>query len=79
MEINEALLLLVAFVVAWDYRQPQPLLWAGPDLAPVTLEDERTIEWLAAIRPPVFGPNPGNRAKRRGSNGNDPGQYTRGN
>jgi hypothetical protein len=85
LNIAEPLLIFVAFLIAWDYRQPEPLLWPGPDMVPVTLEEQRTEEWLAKITPPVLGPNTGTRAKprnqarRQSENGYTPRHYTRAN
>jgi hypothetical protein len=60
----EPLLFAAAFWVAWDYRRPEPLLPVfRRDMAPVTLEDQRTIEWLASVRPPVLAPHAGTRAR----------------
>lgn len=64
----EPLIIVAAFWVAWDYRQPAPLLplRRSAPLAPVTLEEQRTAEWLASIRPPVLAPHAGGRGKPGG-------------
>jgi hypothetical protein len=62
----EPLLFAAAFWVAWDYRRPEPLLPAlRRALAPVTLEDQRTIDWLASVRLPSLPANTGTRARPR--------------
>jgi len=65
LNIAESLLIVVAFLIAWDYTQPEPLLWPGPDLVPVTLEDQRTAEWLTALRPAALAPHTGTRGRPR--------------
>jgi hypothetical protein len=79
MTVAEPLLLVVAFFIAWDYCQPAPLLVSlrDPEKTPVTLEDQRTAEWLAAIRPPILAPHTGHRAKRKAETGYTPRHYSR--
>jgi hypothetical protein len=76
------LTIVTAFWLAWDYRQPQPLLLPGSQtLAPVTLEDQRTIEWVARLRAPHTGtrvkPKTGYLARRKTDNSYQARHYTR--
>jgi hypothetical protein len=80
----DPLLIVTAFWLAWDYRQPAPLLpFDRAALTPVTLEDQRTVDWLAGLRTGLLAPNPGTRAKsgylarRKTDSGHQPRQYTR--
>jgi len=76
--IVEPLLIAAAFWVAWDYRRPVPLLplLRRSDLVPVTLEDQRTVEWLA-----LLAPHPGTRGRhsawRRGTSDYTARHYTK--
>jgi len=51
-----AVALAAAFWVCWRYRTTGQLLYQSrEELRPVTLQDQQTIEWIAALRAPHTG------------------------
>jgi hypothetical protein len=67
LNIAEPLLITLAFLIAWDYCQSAPLLpvLRRSEMTPVTLEDQRTAEWLTALRPAALAPHTGTRGRPR--------------